>query len=73
MTFISSFLLTGRKYKSKVEDTQILAQFGDLSSINLLISCLNKKTCYDINLQGGITSTDVKFIKENPLVGSRVV
>jgi len=55
MNFVSSLLITGRGYKSKVEDTQFLAQFGELISINLLISCLNKKTSYDISLQGGIT------------------
>ena len=73
MTFISSFLISGRKYKSKVEDTQFPPQFCDLSSITLLISCLNTKTYYDISLQGGINSTDVMFLNENPLVGSRVV
>jgi len=50
MTFISRFLITGKEYESEKEDTQFLAEFGDLSSINLLISCLRKKTCYDINL-----------------------
>jgi hypothetical protein len=48
MTFISSFLITGKEYKSEVEDTHFLARFGDFSSINLLPSFLSKKTGYDV-------------------------